>query len=160
MPKARSKPVNLHARRAKALAGKNQVTVTLDPRVPGPYSNTSVPAPVATPAPMPDACCPCCAHALPPLPKPLTCEEHELCRAAVQAVLATVRQARAAKKYQAYSWLGETQAHQVAHAFGHVRELQNQSEGVRMREPDEPHAAHLITRAVLLLALQARGEQL
>lgn len=150
MPKARPKPVNLHARRAKALCGKNEVTI--NEKIPGPYSGTScrVPEgqpPVPKPEPPPD-----------PALTPATDEERELCAVAVKAVLATVRQACAAKKYAAYSWIGETEANQVAHAFGHVRELQNQVEGVRMREPNEDHAAHLVTRGVLLLALRARDQ--
>lgn len=152
MPQARRKPqpVNLHARRAKALGGENEVTI--NEKIPGPYSGTSCRAPeglppAPKPAPPPD-----------PALTPATDEERELCAVAVKAVLATVRQARAAKKYAAYGWLGETEANQVAHAFGHVRELQNQVEGVRMREPNEPHAAHLVTRGVLLLALHARDQ--
>lgn len=109
--------------------------------VAGPYSGTSMPAPVAAP----DSNL-----------APLNEEERELCNAAVRAVLDTVRKARAAGIYKPFDWLKESERKQVAHAFGHVRELESQYDGFKMRQPGEDHAGHMVTRGAILLALIAR----
>lgn len=88
--------------------------------------------------------------------KPQSIEEVELCEAAVRAVLATVRAARASGKYGPYAWLGETEENQVHHAFEHVRELEKKYGKSTMRQPDEDHLAHLLTRGAILAALLAR----
>lgn len=87
---------------------------------------------------------------------PATEEEQELCEAAVRAVLATVREARASGKYGPYAWLGESEANQVHHAFEHYWELEKKYGGFTMLQPDEDHLAHLLTRGAILAALLAR----
>jgi len=103
MPKARSKPqpVNLHARRAKALAGNNEIT--LNPRVPGPYSNTSI-----RPG----------QHAL--VLQGLSEEEAALCRAACNAILRVRRDPKVFAKHGANDYQGESAVSHLLAASGHA----------------------------------------
>ncbi|MCW8132651.1 MAG: hypothetical protein KIS92_20040 [Planctomycetota bacterium] len=137
MPKKKTKtgPASF-ARVAEVVSG---VPASKPAVVAGPYSGTSAPAA------LPDPCL-----------TPVNAEERELCEAAVRAVLATVRAARASGKYGPFDWLKESERLQVEHAFGHVRELESLYDGYKMRQPDEDHAAHLLTRATLLQALVSR----
>ena len=139
MPKARRKPkpVNLHARRAKALAGRNEVT--LNEKIPGSYSGTSY-APSRH------------LHAL--VLQGLSSEEAILCRAACDGILRVRRDPKVFAKHPSNDYATETDVAHLLAAAGHA--LRAARIEARLKAPDRDyHPDKAVCRLAAALAVAA-----